>query len=63
MYYPEGREIHCQLREESAGNLVVILAAPGNRLVQQTNAESVSTTASGSGSRVNSGSSSVARDP
>ena len=59
VYYPEGREIHCELRKEDAGsgNLKVVLAAPGNRIVQQTNAESgtVELTFSGNGS----GSSSV----
>jgi len=53
VYYPEGREIHCELRKEDAGsgNLKVVLAAPGNRIVQQTNAEggSVELTFSGNG--------------
>lgn len=53
VYYPEGREIHCELRKEDAGsgNLKVVLAAPGSRIVQQTNAESgnVELTFSGNG--------------
>ncbi len=53
VYYPEGREIHCELRKEDAGsgNLKVVLAAPGNRIVQQTNAGggSVELTFSGNG--------------
>ncbi len=53
VYYPEGQEIHCELRKEDAGpgNLKVVLAAPGNRIVQQTNAESgsVDLTFSGNG--------------
>jgi hypothetical protein len=53
VYYPEGRKIHCELRKEDAGsgNLKVVLAAPGNRIVQQTNAESgtVELTLSGKG--------------
>lgn len=53
VYYPEGREIHCELRKEDAGsgNLKVVLAAPGDRIVQQTNAESgnVELTFSGNG--------------
>jgi hypothetical protein len=53
VYYPEGRKIHCELRKEDAGsgNLKVVLAAPGNRIVQQTNAESgtVELTLSGNG--------------
>ena len=53
VYYPEGREIHCELLKEDAGsgNLKVVLAAPGNRIVQQTNAESgtVELTFSGNG--------------
>ena len=53
VYYPEGRKIHCELRKEDAGsgNLKVVLAAPGNRIVQQTNAESgaVELTFSGNG--------------
>lgn len=53
VYYPEGREIHCELRKEGAGsgNLKVVLAGPGNRIVQQTNAESgsVELTFSGNG--------------
>jgi hypothetical protein len=53
VYYPEGRKIHCELRKEDAGsgNLKVVLAGPGNRIVQQTNAESgtVELTLSGKG--------------
>lgn len=53
VYYPEGREIRCEIRKEdaSSGNLKVVLAAPGNRIVQQTNAESgnVELTFSGNG--------------
>lgn len=53
VYYPEGRDIHCEIRKEDAGsgNLKVVLAAPGNRIVQQTNAESgnVELTFSGNG--------------
>lgn len=58
VYYPEGREIHCGLRKEDAGsgNLKVVLAGPGNRIVQQTNAESGSVELTFSG---NGGSSSV----
>jgi hypothetical protein len=53
VYYPKGRKIRCELRKEDAGsgNLKVVLAAPGNRIVQQTNAESgtVELTFSGDG--------------
>ena len=53
VYYPEGRKMHCELRKEDAGsgNLKVVLAAPGNRIAQQTNAESgtVELTLSGNG--------------
>jgi len=53
VYYPEGRKIHCELRKEDAGSgkLKVVLAAPGNRIVQQTNAEggSLKLTFSGNG--------------
>ena len=53
VYYPEGWEIHCGLRKVDAGsgNLKVVLAGPGKRIVQQTNAESgsVELTFSGNG--------------